>query len=48
MKIYFGKWFGFRFDVRDHVHEQQLLGVSQIVNDIVATGGFSVFIPFSG
>jgi outer membrane beta-barrel protein len=48
LKIYIGQWFGIRFDVRDHVLSQQVLGVSQIVNDIVATGGFSVFIPFSG
>jgi outer membrane beta-barrel protein len=48
LKIYIAKWLGFRLDVRDHVLEQEILGVSQIVNDIVATGGFSVFIPFSG
>jgi outer membrane beta-barrel protein len=48
LKIYIGKWFGLRLDVRDHILEQQILGVGQIVNDIVATGGFSVFIPFSG
>jgi outer membrane beta-barrel protein len=48
MKIYIGKWFGLRLDVRDHVLSQEVLGVSQIVNDVVATGGFSVFIPFSG
>jgi outer membrane beta-barrel protein len=48
LKIYLGKWFGLRLDVRDHVLSQEVLGVSQIVNDIVATGGFSVFIPFSG
>ena len=43
-----GKWFGLRLDVRDHILEQEALGVSQIVNDIVTTGGFSVFLPFSG
>jgi outer membrane beta-barrel protein len=48
LKIYIGKWFAVRLDVRDHVLSQEVLGVSQIVNDIVATGGFSVFIPFSG
>jgi outer membrane beta-barrel protein len=48
MKIYLAQWFGLRFDVRDHVHRAELLGVEQIVNDIVATGGFSVFLPFSG
>jgi outer membrane beta-barrel protein len=48
MKIYIGKWFGVRLDVRDHILQQEALGISQIVNDIVATGGFSVFLPFSG
>jgi len=48
LKIYVGKWFAVRLDVRDHVLSQELLGVSQIVSDVVATGGFSVFIPFSG
>jgi outer membrane beta-barrel protein len=48
MKIYIGKWFGLRLDVRDHVLSQEILGVSQIVNDIVTTAGFSVFLPFSG
>jgi outer membrane beta-barrel protein len=48
LKIYIGKWFGLRFDVRDHILEQEALGVSQIVNDIVTTAGFSVFLPFSG
>ena len=46
MKIYVGKWLGIRLDVRDHVLQQEVLGVSQIVNDIVATGGVSVFLPF--
>src|SRR5579859_5013166 len=48
LKIYIGKWFGIRLDVRDHILQEEALGVSQIVNDIVATGGFSVFLPFSG
>ena len=48
MKIYIGQWFGLRLDVRDHVLSQEILGVSQIVNDIVTTAGFSVFLPFSG
>jgi len=48
LKIYIGKWFGLRLDVRDHILEQETLGVSQIVNDIVTTAGFSVFLPFSG
>jgi outer membrane beta-barrel protein len=48
LKIYIGKWFGVRLDVRDHILQEQALGVSQIVNDILATGGISVFLPFSG
>jgi outer membrane beta-barrel protein len=47
LKIYVGQWLGIRLDVRDHVLTQELLGVSQVVNDIVATGGLSVFLPFS-
>ncbi len=47
-KWYFGKWFAIRFDVRDHVLSQQLVGEQHLVNDIVVTGGLSVFIPFGG
>lgn len=47
-QIYLTKWLGFRVDVRDHVLQQQVLGVDQIVNDVLATGGLSVFLPFSG
>ena len=47
-KLYFGKWFALRFDARDHVLSQQLVGEQHLVNDIIFTGGFSVFIPFGG
>ena len=49
MKFYLTQWLALRLDVRDLVHEQKrvALGVEKIVNDITATGGFSVFIPFT-
>jgi outer membrane beta-barrel protein len=49
MKFYLTQWLALRLDVRDLVHEQKrvALGVEQIVNDITATGGLSVFIPFT-
>lgn len=49
MKFFLTQWLALRLDVRDMVHEQKrvALGVEKIVNDITATGGLSVFIPFS-
>ena len=47
-KWYFGKWFAIRMDVRDHILSQQLVGEQHLVNDIIVTAGFSVFIPFGG
>jgi outer membrane beta-barrel protein len=49
MKFYLTQWLALRLDVRDFVHEQKrvALGVEKIVNDITATGGLSVFIPFT-
>jgi outer membrane beta-barrel protein len=49
MKFFLTQWLALRLDVRDVVHEQKrvALGVEKIVNDITATGGLSVFIPFS-
>jgi outer membrane beta-barrel protein len=47
-KWYLGKWFAFRVDIRDHVLKEALVGEEHLVNDIVVTGGFSVFIPFGG
>jgi outer membrane beta-barrel protein len=48
-KFYLTEWLAFRLDTRDIVHSQQRvqLGVDKIVNDITATGGLSLFIPFS-
>ncbi len=45
-KFYFGKWFALRLDVRDHILQQQLIGEQHLVNDVIATLGFSIFIPF--
>jgi outer membrane beta-barrel protein len=47
-KFFFGKWFALRFDARDHVLSETLVGDEHIVNDIVVTLGFSIFIPFGG
>jgi outer membrane beta-barrel protein len=47
-KLFFGKWFALRWDARDHVLEESLVGDQHLVNDIVLTLGFSVFVPFGG
>lgn len=47
-KWYFGKWFAVRLDVRDHVLKETLIGEDHLVNDILVTGGISMFLPFSG
>ena len=46
MKFYFGDWFALRFDVRDQVLQQEILGESTIVNNVSATFGLSMFMPF--
>jgi outer membrane beta-barrel protein len=46
-KIYFGKWFALRFDLRDHIMRQSVLGEDHLVNDVVITVGPSVFLPFN-
>lgn len=50
MKFYLTEWLALRWDVRDAVHQQKriYLGLDKIVNDLTATGGLSVFIPFHG
>jgi outer membrane beta-barrel protein len=45
-KLFFGKWFAVRWDLRDHLLQEELVGDHFLVNDIVATLGLSVFIPF--
>jgi outer membrane beta-barrel protein len=47
-KFYFGKWFALRFDARDHVLREVLVGDEHLVNDIIITLGASVFFPFGG
>jgi outer membrane beta-barrel protein len=47
-KWYFGKWFALRFDIRDHVLQEALVGESHLVNDVVITFGPSIFFPFGG
>jgi outer membrane beta-barrel protein len=47
-KLYFGKWFALRFDVRDHVLREVLVGDEHLVNDVIVTIGASVFLPFGG
>jgi outer membrane beta-barrel protein len=47
-KLYFGKWFAVRFDVRDHVLREVLVGDEHLVNDVLVTLGASVFLPFGG
>jgi len=45
LKFFFGSWFGMRLDLRDQVMSQELLGISEVVNNLAATLGFSVFLP---
>jgi outer membrane beta-barrel protein len=45
-KFFAGEWFAFRIDVRDQVLQQEVLGESTITNNIAATLGLSVFIPW--
>jgi outer membrane beta-barrel protein len=47
-KFYFGKWFALRFDVRDHVLREVLVGDEHLVNNVLITLGASVFFPFGG
>lgn len=47
LKFYPTSWLAVRVDVRDHLLNQELLGASRIVNNIAATLGLSVFLPFA-
>ncbi len=42
-----GRAFAFRVDIRDYVYRQQLLTEKMVVNDLTATMGFSIFLPFT-
>ncbi len=48
MKFYVTEWLALRWDVRDAVHQQKRvdLGIEKVVNDLTATAGLSVLIPF--
>lgn len=45
LKLYFTEWFAVRFDVRDQILEQELLGESRLVQNVAVTLGLSVFLP---
>jgi outer membrane beta-barrel protein len=45
MKFFVGRAFAIRVDVRDHVFREQLLAEKQLVNDLTATLGFSLYLP---
>jgi outer membrane beta-barrel protein len=47
VKFYFDTWFSIRIDIRDQVLQQELLGESTVVNNLTATLGLSVFLPFT-
>jgi outer membrane beta-barrel protein len=47
LKLYFTEWFALRIDIRDQVLTQELLGRTQLVNNLAATLGLSLFLPFS-
>ncbi|MFT3923436.1 MAG: outer membrane beta-barrel domain-containing protein [Myxococcales bacterium] len=46
LKFFPNEWFAVRIDLRDQVLTQELLGDARIVNNLMATLGLSVFIPF--
>lgn len=45
-KLFFTSWFALRVDARDQLLQQELLGRSEIVNNLAATLGVSAFLPF--
>ncbi|MET0343448.1 MAG: outer membrane beta-barrel domain-containing protein [Polyangiales bacterium] len=45
-KFYPTSWLGVRLDLRDQLMNQELLGTSRIVNNVVIASGLSVFLPF--
>jgi outer membrane beta-barrel protein len=46
VKFFFAEWFEIRIDVRDQILEQELLGAQNIVNNLTATLGLAVYLPF--
>ncbi len=48
LKFHLAQWMMLRVDVRDHVHSLRApLGVEETVNDLAATMGLSLLLPFS-
>jgi outer membrane beta-barrel protein len=45
LKFFMGHAFAIRVDVRDHVFREQLLADKELVNDLTATLGFSLYLP---
>jgi outer membrane beta-barrel protein len=45
-KFFFGKATALRLDFRDHVYQMNLLAQHEIANDLTATLGMSVYVPF--
>ena len=45
LKLFMGKAWAFRIDVRDHVFRQELLDERFLVNDVSITTGLSLFLP---
>jgi outer membrane beta-barrel protein len=46
LKFYPTSYFAVRIDVRDQILNQELLGESRIVNNVLSTLGLSLFLPF--
>lgn len=46
MRVFLTRWLAFRWDVRDHVLEQEILSESRLVSNLLITGGFGIYIPF--
>jgi len=45
--VFLGRAMALRFEVRDHLYRQQLLTRKLVVNDVAATVGLSVLLPFT-
>jgi outer membrane beta-barrel protein len=43
-KLYLAKYLAFRFDVRDYLIPQEVLGRDRITNNVTALGGFSLWV----
>jgi outer membrane beta-barrel protein len=45
LDLFFSQWFTFRIDVRDVVMVQEAIAETRLTNNIVATAGFTLWIP---